>query len=146
MGLLDIKDFYEFKIDDIDLKIEFDFESIGMVELTTGKNIYKVYELLDSANISTLDLLNTFCAGLTKNHNDETLQAIRKTIQGKMYLLPEVKKATQISIMKPLLKPETYYEIYKDLLPKVIDEKKPQETMQNPKEIQSTGTGTIQQQ
>ena len=112
MSLQDIKSYYELELNDEKLKIEFDFNSIGVVEMITCKGIFKIKELIEAGNLGTLDILNIFCAGLTKHHKEETIQKIREFLQKNIYLFPALTNHLTFPLFRPLYPPEVYNEVF----------------------------------
>ena len=96
-----------------DYFIEYNHNSIGIIEISTNKSIYNIYELIMvKNNLPFLDTIELVCGGLLKHHTSREIEEVREymlktpsfwqtnndailTAFAKMMMPPEVLKILQ---------------------------------------------------
>lgn len=75
------------EIDEQAYELEFDNKAYALVELQTGKGLFKLLDEMWNGNVSFTDMIEVFCAAMIKHHTKEEIDGVREKVSKNPWMI-----------------------------------------------------------
>lgn len=105
--------------------LEYDHKSYAMLEILTGKGLFRIKEMfLNSNNLSFQDSIEMICCACLKHHSEKEISELRDYLLDNLGVISTLSQCVLCAFIKPLMPPDVMQKFQDDLKKKTSKKKK----------------------